>query len=58
MGQELIQCLTWSNMAHKNQQSTIFTLRIFSKSKTGFQFQVTYFEAFQIENNDELEVTL
>ena len=56
-GHELIQCLTWSNRAHKNQQNAVLRLKIFSKSKPDFNFNVSYFGALRFENPDELDVT-
>ena len=55
MGQELIQCLTWSNRAHKNQQNTIFNLEISLSVDCDLQFHVLYFEALQFENQLELD---
>ena len=41
---ELMQCLTWSNRAHKNQQNAISRLRNFAIQNADFSFKCTTLE--------------
>ena len=43
-GHELIQCLTWSNRAHKNQQNVVSRLENFAVQNADFGFKCTTLE--------------